>query len=225
VSYLPARELDYQRSVAEYFLCLRGAGIMLSPLDLELLRAWELRGLPLPRAVVCRGLRHGLEAALRARPAGTPPPRSLRAYRLAVEAEWRAYREGRVGSAPGLPCEAAAAAERLRAAQALVEEGGDRPLDPRRAGHRLAREALAAAGPCPTLAAVDAALLAADEAVLRGWLRGLPRPARAALGVRCRLRAGPRLPWTRPAAYRAELRTHLDDAAREAGLLRLRGSV
>ena len=223
MSFLPDRELDYQRAVGEFFLGLRGAGIMLSPLDLEAVRGWERRGVPL--AVVCRGLRHGLEAALRARPPGTPPPRSLRAYRPAVEEEWRAYRGGRVGGAPALPREGAAAAERLRAARALLDEAGGLPSDPRRAGHALARAALRPPAGGPSLAAVDVALLAADEAILRGWLRGLPRPARAALGARCRLRAGPRPPGTRPPAYRAALRAHLADAAREAGLLRLRGSV
>jgi len=223
VSLLPDRELDYQRAVTEYFLSLRGAGIMLPPLDLEQVRSWERRGLPL--AVVCRGLRHGFETALRTRPAGTPPPRALRAYRLAVEDEWRAYRRDRLGSAPPPPGEAGAARERLRAARALVQERAAPTSDPRRAGHPEALRALEAPGPDPTLAAVDAALLAADDAILRGWLAGLSRPARAAVGARCRLRAGSRPPGTRPSAYRAELRAHLADFAQEAGLLRLRGSV
>ena len=194
MSDLPRERLSYETVVGEYFLGLRGAGLMLSPLDLEQLRSWERRGLPV--AVVCRGLRRGFEDALRRSASERPPPRSVRAYRLAVEDEWRAYREGRVGDAPPPPDERVAAGRRLAAA--TDEEGLER---------------------------VDAALLAADAALVRGWLAALGRPERAALGTRCRLRAGPRMPSTRPAAYRAALRAHLVDAAREAGLLCLRGSV
>jgi len=223
VSHLPSEALSYETVIAEYFLGLRGAGLMLSPLDVELVRRWERRGIPV--AVVCRGLRQGLESALRDRPPGNPAPRTLRAYRLAVEDEWGAYRGGRVGDAPGPPTEASAAARRLLAARSLLESLARTARDARREAYRAAWVALASAAPIVTLAEVDATLLAADEALVRGWLAALSRPERAALGPRCRLRAGDRPPWTRRAAYRATLRAHLLDAAREAGLLCLRGSV
>jgi hypothetical protein len=223
VSHLPIESLSYETVVAEYFLGLRGAGLMLSPLDLEQVRAWERRGLPV--SVVCRGLRRGLEDAVRDRPAGTPAPRSVRAYRLAVEDEWRAYREGRVGDAPAPPDEASLAGRRLAAARALVESAGAAARGARREAYRAAWHALEAVGAAPTLAEVEAALLAADAALVLGWLTALPRAERAALGPRCALRAGARPAWTRKAAYRAALRAHLLDAAREAGLLCLRGSV
>ncbi len=223
VSHLPESSLSYETVVAEYFLGLRGAGLMLSPLDVEQVRAWEGRGLPVP--IVCRGLRRGLESALRERPPGSPPPRSLRAYRLAVEDEWRAYRSGRVGDSPPPPDEGLAARVRLEAARALVARAGAPSSGPRAEALREAGRALAAAPPSPTLADVDALLAAADAALVRGWLCGLSRPARTALGQRCRLRAGARPPSTRPAAYRDALRAHLVDAARQAGLLCLRGSV
>ncbi len=219
MSELPRAALTYETVIAEYFLGLRGGGLMLSPLDLEQVRAWERRGLPV--AVVCRGLKRGLEKALQERAEGSPPPRALRAYRRSVEDEWRAYRGGRVGDAPAPPEEATVAAGRLRAARALLEAAPRH--GPMGAGLDRARRALEA---CPaTLAEVDAALEAAEAALLRGWLTALPRPARAALGPRCRLLAGDRPPWTRPAAYRQALRAHLVDAAREAGLLRLAASV
>ncbi len=222
MSHLPSEELSYEMVVAEYFLGLRGAGLMLSPLDLEQVRRWERSGLPV--AVVCRGLRRGLEAALRDRPHGSAP-RALRAYRLAVGDEWRAYQGGRVGDAPSPPDEASAAARRLLAARALIGSAGAAARDARRQAYRSAWRVLAGIGAAPTLAEVDAALLAADVELVRGWLAALPRPERAALGLRCRLRAGARPPWMRRAAHRAALRAHLLDAAREAGLLCLRGSV
>ncbi|HEX8907708.1 MAG TPA: hypothetical protein VF805_00815, partial [Anaeromyxobacteraceae bacterium] len=112
MSELPRAALTYETVIAEYFLGLRGGGLMLSPLDLEQVRAWERRGLPV--AVVCRGLKRGLERALQERAEGSPPPRALRAYRRSVEDEWRAYRGGRVGDAPAPPEEATVASGRLR---------------------------------------------------------------------------------------------------------------
>ncbi len=196
---------------------------MLSPLDLEQVRRWERRGLPV--AVVCRGLRRGIEDALRDRPPCSPAPSALRAYRFAIEDEWRAYRSGRVGDTSAPPPEASAAARRLHAARALIESAGAAAHHALREAYRSAWRALADLGDAPTLAEVDVALLAADDALVRSWLAALPRASRAALGRRCRLRAGARPPWMRRAAHRAALRAHLLDAAREAGLLCLRGSV
>lgn len=223
MSHLPSEALSYETVVTEYFLGLRGAGLMLSPLDLEQVRRWERRGLPV--AVVCRGLRRGIEDALRDRPPCSPAPSALRAYRFAIEDEWRAYRSGRVGDTSAPPPEASAAARRLHAARALIESAGAAAHHALREAYRSAWRALADLGDAPTLAEVDVALLAADDALVRSWLAALPRASRAALGRRCRLRAGARPPWMRRAAHRAALRAHLLDAAREAGLLCLRGSV
>jgi hypothetical protein len=223
VSHLPTEALSYETVVAEYFLGLRGAGLMLSPLDVEQVRAWERRGLPV--AVVCRGLRRGLEDAARDRPAGSPPPRALRAYRLAVEDEWRAYRSGRVGDAPAPPDEAAIAARRRAAAADWAADAAAGAPVHLRSAYRTAGRSLAQAPAPASLAEVDRQLAAADEALIRSWLRGLAPSERAALGPHCRLRAGHRLPFVRPSAYREALRSHLVDAAREAGLLCLRGSV
>jgi hypothetical protein len=132
MSDLPAEEVSYQAVVSEYFLGLRGAGLMLSPLDQELVAEWERRGLPAP--IVCRGIRHGMEAladgADGARATRTGPVRSLRALRHAVEDEWRAYQSGRVGDAPAPPSaddaallEAEARAAALRAADAKLLSG------------------------------------------------------------------------------------------------------
>ena len=113
MSELPSSALDYGAVVAEYFLALRGVGLLLSPLDEELVAEWERRGIPV--AVVCRGI--------------------------------------------------------------------------------------------------------------RAWVASLPPGERAALGRRIRLLAGPRDARASLRSHRDALRSHVSDAARTAGLTRLRGSV
>jgi hypothetical protein len=226
MSDLPAGALSYSALVAEYFLGLRGSGLMLSPLDEELVAAWERRGIPVP--VVCRGLKAAHAALLAERAPGSPPPRALRAYAFGVEQEWKAVRPGRVGSSPPPPPEDQAAARRLEGARALLEDLGRSADGPRREAYRGAWRALAAAERemgRPTLAGVEAALAAADRALFRAFVDGLPRPARAALGARLRLRAGARPPTCARRAWRETLLAHLADAARQAGFLGLRGSV
>jgi hypothetical protein len=223
VSDLPAEALDYQAVVAEYFLGLKGAGLMLSPLDQEVVAEWERRGLPV--AVVCRGLRRGLED-LAERRAGAP--RSIRALRFAVEEEWRAHQRDLVGDAPPPPPEARAADARLAAARDLVADAGRAAADPcHRDGYRAAWRALAAAPAHPgsPLERVEAALAAADTRILAAWLGALPPAERRALGPRIRLLAGGRGAGTSRRAHRDALRAHLADLARAAGLTCLRGSV
>lgn len=221
MSQLPASALSYQAVVSEVFLALRGAGLLLSPLDQEQVAEWERRGLPV--AVVCRGLRRGFETALDSRPANAPPPRSLRACRGAVEAEWRAYRSGRIGDAPAPPPEAEAARARLLDSRAFLGDAA------RSAPERLRGAYAEALATLPrsevSLAAVELTLAHADAVLLRAWLRALAPAERAALGRRLAVRAGARTPSLRRAAHRESLRAHLLDAAREAGLLCLRGSV
>lgn len=222
MSDLPLESLDYQAVVSEYFLALRGSGLLLSPLDEELVLAWERRGIPV--AVVCRGLRRGAETL---REDGAErPPRSLRALRFAVDDEWRAYRSGRVGDAPPPGGETEAAAARLRAARALVEEAARCAAGACAEGYRAAWLLLdAESGVGPSLDGVEAALAAADTRILAAWLRALPPAERAALGRRVRLLAGPRSPATSRRGHRETLRAHVVDAARAAGLTCLRGSV
>jgi hypothetical protein len=225
MSDLPTGSLSYQAVVAEYFLGLRGAGLMISPLDQELVAEWERRGLPV--AVVCRGLRRALEALADRNPPGAALPRSIRALRFAVEDEWRAYRHDRVGESPPPPAAEAAATARLDAARALLEAAGRTAPEPHREGYRDAWRALAHGGEghADPLARVDAAVAAADARILASWLRNLPPAERGALGPRLRLLVGPRPRGVSPRSYRDELRAHLFDLARAAGLTCLRGSV
>ena len=225
MSDLPSSALDYGAVVSEYFLGLRGGGLMLSPLDEEIVADWERRGLPV--AVVCRGLRRGLEQ--HAENGAGRKPRSLRALRLAVEDEWRAYRSGRVGDAPPPAGEDG----RLRAARGGAgappggaTDGGARPA--RRLPRRLARAHAGRGGGVRPLARAR-----------RGARRGRPRasspPGSRALAAarsgrrsaaRVRLLAGPRPRGASRRAYRDALRAPPRSTPRAAaGLTCLRGSV
>src|SRR5689334_3401938 len=84
MSLLP-ESASFEEMVQDCFLAHRGAGLMLSPLDVELVMAWGDDGVPFE--VVARGIRKAAEKALwDARP-GEPALRSLRACRRDVEAE------------------------------------------------------------------------------------------------------------------------------------------
>jgi len=223
VSEVAPQSLDYALVVAEYFLGLRGAGLLLSPLDQELVAEWERRGVPV--AIVCRGIRHGIERL--AEDGQVRPPRSLRALRGFVEEEWRAYKHGRVGDQPGPPGEAEAAARRLEAARARLADAAHGAPEPLRDAYRAAWRLLETADALPgsPLERTAAVIAAADARLLAGWLRGLPRPERAGLGARVRLLGGLRPRGTSRLAHREALRAHLFDLALEAGLTPLRGSV
>ncbi len=222
MSDLPPSALDYHGVVAEYFLGLRGSGLMLSPLDEDVVADWERRGIPV--AIVCRGLRRGLEDLAERRPGR---PRAIRALRFAVEDEWRAYQQDRVGDSPPPPEEDVAAETRLRAARDLIAGAGRDSEASRREGYRAAWRALAAADAHPgsPLERIDAAIAAADARILSAWLGALPPAERRALGPRIRLLAGPRAQGTSLRAYRDALRTYIHDLARAAGLTCLRGTV
>lgn len=99
---------SFQELVQDYFLALRGAGLMLSPLDAQLLADWAAQDVPFE--VVARGLTRSAEKALfDARP-GEPVLRSLRACRRQVDAEIKKYLSRRAGA--NVVTEPAAAARR-----------------------------------------------------------------------------------------------------------------
>lgn len=95
VSLLP-ESATFEELVQECFLAHRGAGLMLSPLDVQLIGEWAETGVPFE--VVARGVRKAAEKALwDARP-GEPVLRTLRACRRSVEAEIRKYRARSAGA-------------------------------------------------------------------------------------------------------------------------------
>lgn len=95
MSLLP-ETASFEELVQDYFLAVRGSGLMLSALDTELLTAWAEQGVPFE--VVARGISRSAQKALwDARP-GEPVLRSLRACRRQVEAEIKKYRERAAGA-------------------------------------------------------------------------------------------------------------------------------
>jgi hypothetical protein len=88
MSLLP-ESASFEELVQDYFLAVRGSGLMLSALDVELLTSWAAQGVPF--AVVARGIARSAEKALwDARP-GEPVLRNLRVCRRNVEAEIKKY--------------------------------------------------------------------------------------------------------------------------------------
>jgi hypothetical protein len=95
MSLLP-ESASFEELVQDYFLAIRGSGLMLSALDVELLTSWAEQGVPFE--VVARGIARSAEKALwDARP-GEPVLRSLRACRKQVEAEIKKHRERTAGA-------------------------------------------------------------------------------------------------------------------------------
>jgi hypothetical protein len=96
---MASADQEYFRAVEELFVSLRGAPMLLSPVDWQIARSWRLQGIPL--AV----LREALEGIFtRRRERGTTSRvNSLRYCAAAVEKSWRAQLElGRAaGPAPG----------------------------------------------------------------------------------------------------------------------------
>jgi hypothetical protein len=98
MSLLP-ESASFEELVQDYFLAMRGSGLMLSALDAELLTSWAEQGVPFE--VVARGIARSAEKALwDARP-GEPVLRSLRACRKQVEAEIKKHRERTAGAGTG----------------------------------------------------------------------------------------------------------------------------
>ena len=90
-------EMTFTQVVSQYFLALKGRGLMLSARDLELVREWESQGAPV--RVVCAGIKAAFDAHRKAHPAPTArPPASLSHCRKAVERALKSWRESRVGS-------------------------------------------------------------------------------------------------------------------------------
>ncbi|MGQ0505690.1 MAG: hypothetical protein ACT4TC_10265 [Myxococcaceae bacterium] len=88
MSLLP-EEASFEELVQECFLAHRGAGLMLSPLDLQLVGNWVERGVPFD--VVARGIRQAAEKALFDAKPGEPVLRTLRGCKREVEGEHKKF--------------------------------------------------------------------------------------------------------------------------------------
>ncbi len=156
--------MTYFQSVSRAFLARRGAPLMLSPAEVDLIAAWEKAGLPLD--VVLEGIERTFDKpAAKSRRGGRGP--GLAYCRPEVERARRRWLERRVGeSRPGAPAEDRSA-KAARAADAAARFREDSPGAPeilvdaaRRAGQALGRAPVDEAA----LERIDAE---ADEALLQ----------------------------------------------------------
>jgi hypothetical protein len=202
MSLMPLEEITYADCIAEFFTSLKGSGLMLSPLDVELVRSYEVLGVPVD--VVCRGIARAFEARrrnYRRGPPGEAPrvPRTLRSCRRSIDAEVRKFLRSSAGRM--VPPAEPGRIDRLLA-------HARHALDPaERAAYREAYRAACTGNP------------PAPAAALR-YLSALPRPAQREVcgGVGRRLTPRPhevtRLQWRlrlREALIEEALRrSHLD---------------
>jgi hypothetical protein len=166
---------SFEELVQDYFLAVRGAGLMLSALDSELLTTWAREQVPFE--VVARGITRSAEKALwDARP-GEPVLRSLRSCQRQVEAEIKKYRRlsAGAGGAPQKQRERTWEETRHARLRASLEKLAEqRPELTRRVGQLL--EGVLARSP-----AEPAEFDSQEARVFLMLLRSLPLPERCQL--------------------------------------------
>jgi hypothetical protein len=221
----------YLEEVQDLYLALRGSGLCLSPLDVDLVGGWWADGVPLPLA-----LDAVREAAARHRGSGRAAARRPFPLRLAaalVEDRFGAYvrRSGTVarpdagppagdatppapGSGAPAPGSGAPAPGRLDRVAARLEGRAAAAGPTAAAAYRAAARALAVAAAAGE--PLDRALAAADDTQALAYLRALPRAEQRRVAGAAIRDAGPRGRVPR-GAHRATLRVHLGDAARRHG--------
>ena len=166
---------SFEERVQECFLAFKGAGVMISALDAELVSEWAAQAVPFE--VVARGIRRAAEQALWDARQGEPALRSLRACRKQVNVEIRKYLDRAVGGGEGggPERESLEMSRHKKMRAALRKLGRENPAmaDPVK---RLLEGALAEAP-----ADLDEAARR-EEAILLSLARSLPFAERVALG-------------------------------------------
>jgi hypothetical protein len=166
---------SFEELVQDYFLAMRGAGLMLSALDTELLTSWAREAVPFE--VVARGIARSAEKAMwDARP-GEPVLRSLRSCQRQVEAEIKKYRQRSAGEGERPRRRRALTWEETRHARlraSLEQLAERRPELTHRVGQLLE-------GVLATPPGEPARFDAQENRVFLALLRALPFPERRAL--------------------------------------------
>lgn len=193
MSLLPSDELTFVDLVGEAFLAVRGTGLVLSPVDVELLRRYEAADIPAPILIKAIFVTAG-----RRRAHGKPPHQSLSSMKRSLEAAAVRFQSGQVRGA-----EAPASPQTLDRLLACAREGTE-PEE--RAAYRAAYRAA-----CAGYAVIEAGAL--------GWLSALPRPKQREVSSQVRRALGPRLAPEPLEEYRQRLRVALiADALQRAEL-------
>ncbi len=96
MSLINRDNLNYLSCIEQYFLSLIKIGVSLSPLDYQIIRSWERRGIPL--SVACSGIKRGIESFVKANSPYKPLPRSIKYCENPVENEFVNYKRLKVGA-------------------------------------------------------------------------------------------------------------------------------
>jgi hypothetical protein len=166
---------SFEELVQDYFLAVRGAGLMLSALDTQLLTSWAREAVPFE--VVARGIARSAEKALWDLRPGEPVLRSLRSCQRQVAAEIKSYRARSAGEGAAPRRHKALTWEETRQRQLRSSLEGlaeRRPELMPRVG-RLLEEVLA------SVPAEPARLEAQEGFTVLALLRALPFPERREL--------------------------------------------
>jgi len=90
-----ADQLSFVFLVGQYYLALKGRGLVLSAAELALIQTWEQSGAP--PGVVCAGIREAFTSYHRRHGATPRRPASLAYCRKAVARALAVWQEGQVG--------------------------------------------------------------------------------------------------------------------------------
>lgn len=210
--------IRYLEELRDLTLAVRGSGLCLSPLEVDLIDGWWADGVPLAMA------RDAIqEAALRHRASGRAVARRPFPLRVAaplVEERFGAYvrRSGAVARREDVGATEArlepSAARSSAVLAGLLHARVSESAGPIAAAYRAAALASTKAGDAPP----DRVLAAADDAQARAYLQALPRAEQRQVARNAVRDAGPRGHVPR-AAHRATLRVYLGIAARRHGRL------
>lgn len=170
----------YLQEIEEFFVTAIGKGLMLRPQDVDVVREWEERGVPV--AVVKRGILNGVKRFVEGSDPTRPLPSALRYYRTFVEAEFdiwcravrlqRTYDRGRGGRGDGgMP-------DVVERGIATLREYGRKACEQTRKECFEAAVALLRDLVGQGLGPVEA-LEAAEGFVVKGLLAGMPQDVRA----------------------------------------------
>ena len=217
MSLLPD-DASYLEQVQAYFLAFRGDGLVLSPLDAQILDDWHSRGVPYQ--VVCRGIRKAAEVKFRDARPGEARLRTLRSCRSTVEREFKRF-EGLSAGATQAPSEKPPehfAVTRLKKARSAIKKALSTPETPAH-GSALSRafSVLDTQSEDPRI--VSQLVSRADDLLAICYVRALPVLFRRRLVKDARTQAGPRPEGATARARKDALRAHLVALARAHGAL------
>jgi hypothetical protein len=202
VSLLP-EDARFEELVQDCYLAYRGAGLMLSALDAELLSDWA--GTGVPYEVIARGIRRAAERALWDTRPGEPALHTLRSCSREVSAEIRKYQDRSAGrsepsAGEGPPVETIETTRHKRLRTAVKKMAKAHPAFEAVAGRLLA-------GPFAQAPENLSTAARREELVVAALTRTLPSQERLALAreVRQRMAHSPALT---PRAKRMSRRFH-----------------